>query len=73
MTERITIAKTEITMLRCWELAADSPFCTVRLMRCGLGGMYHDHACITPTTGFMFADGERKIAEGWIGEEEKCC
>lgn len=40
---------------------------------------YHDHACTTPTTGFIFAVGERETAEvvnGWImgerGWEELC-
>jgi len=58
MTERMTIAKTDITMLFRWSVSLYS----VTLPRDGGKGVKlmwedgktnQDHACITPTTGFI--------------------
>jgi hypothetical protein len=47
MTERITIAKTDMTMLLRVRVGFQQPG----------GSTHHDHACITPTTGFISTDG----------------
>lgn len=54
MTERIIIAKTEITMLERDECAVVYICLTAR----GMVVAYHDHAFKAPTTGCMIAAGQ---------------
>jgi hypothetical protein len=59
MIDRIAIAKTEITML--WEVRVDQLWW--KQSRKEAGQTNHDHACITPTTGFILADIERRAED----------